>query len=365
MDAGLAERAGLRYAFNWDSPGFVRLVVRYPRGFLEVEWGRQLAHRPLYPTLGWLLYRPLRPLGRWVPEDWTRQVQELAGRGHQPEQWTGLDPGEVVVAWGALVAVNLTLCWLALWLVLGALRECFPPRLALCLTLIPAAHPDTVDYLLVPHTAAFDLLVPALVLFLASRAWPRGRSGLLPAAVLGLALLGKELVWALGNVAAEALRSARRDRRHILMPLLAAGPVALCAALVLQQGLPLEHWETWLLRRSVGLGVLDHLQAMGMGFLVPLATGATALLLLPRPAAPQAPLPAGLARHLALYAGCTAAFWCVVGYHPVRLSMTHFPWVVVLLGRILAARSRRPHLWALAALVGFAMLRGLGHFHWY
>src|SRR5215468_10575748 len=90
---------GVSYAFNADSALFARSVLRFPQGLWDCEACKVRILCPLYPALGRALFLPLSLRG-------------------------------LLVAWGALVVLNLALTWLSGLLVFHALRRVFPEGVA-------------------------------------------------------------------------------------------------------------------------------------------------------------------------------------------------------------------------------------------
>jgi hypothetical protein len=183
----------IEYAFNVDSGGFVYMAAAFPES-LATEMGAGRRMRPLYCALGWLLSRPLQPLRghlAFLPAGFLREGNASAVRPHTraTEPVTG---DELLLAWVALVAANFLLDWLALALVFWGLSGFFPTSVALALSLVPAFHFNTIDFVLVPHSEPFNILIPALAIA-ALRIFDAGGSGLGLAAGLGVALLGKAI----------------------------------------------------------------------------------------------------------------------------------------------------------------------------
>jgi hypothetical protein len=364
--------------------------VTFPRGFDDCPQGRARLMRPLYPAAGWLLYGALRPVAGLLPDRWAAQAAAIAARANHPEIWQGIDGRDLARAWAALVLLNLLLYGAALLLVHRALLALVDRPLALALASLPALHFNVVDFLLVPSTEPFNLLVAALALHAAAVTWARGRAGLGGAALLGLCQLGKGLAypvlswaWALGTrtgvsggpAESSPAPSRRRAGRVALALALFAAPALAYLAFVRALGLAVTYPETeqyrqvvWMLdyaregrwasipaRWADGLAwhALHVLQGFGPALIVALAA------LLRRGGRPAA-IPPAFLRHLVVYTATCAAFWCLVGYLQPRLAVGQLPAVVVLLGAAAARASDRPARWAWAAVALMAAARAAG-----
>lgn len=343
--------AGLSYAFNADSPAFARIVVRFPEGLWDCEQGRVRILRPLYPALGRLVYLPLLPLSGLIPDRWAARVSSLMNRANHPEIWAGMDARSVLLAWAALVIVNLGLAFLASLLTMGALARFLPTPEAFWLTPLMILHFNAVDFILVPHSEIFNLLVPALVLDALTRGSGSPQPARATAFLLGVAMLGKALAfpivsWLPGG-------TARRKAGLLGLFLL---PGALYMILLAATGLPLYNHEVSHYRQGIWMldwwregreaeiplrwarGLAEHAWNLARGFAIPLA--ATGLLLLFRMRRLSPSL--WLARPLLLYATCCGAFWILLGYDQPRLSILHYPWVLAAAGILARTRLERP-----------------------
>ena len=164
----------LNYRFNQDSGEYALLVVTFPHG-LKQHKTRTL--RPLYPGLGLLVYQPLRLLENLLPEKICPQAEVLTAKGGGDTVWKGVDMRDLVMAWTALIVVNVALYMIALVLILLSLRRVFSPSLALLLAMYPATQRNTIDYLLVPSTDVFNVLLPAIFLYTATVIWSKNATG--------------------------------------------------------------------------------------------------------------------------------------------------------------------------------------------
>ena len=202
----------LSYPYNTDSGEYAFLVVTFPHGLKEHE---ARALRPLYPGLAFLVYQPLRLLERWIPEKICRQAAVLTAEGGGASVWKGVDLRDMVTAWAALIVVNVVLYMTSLLLILSSLRRVFPPSLALLLTMVPATQRNAIDFLLVPATDVFNVLLPAIFLYTATALWSKKRGGLATALALGVGVLGKGVLYPFCNWLYEhlAVRDWRRGWR--------------------------------------------------------------------------------------------------------------------------------------------------------
>jgi hypothetical protein len=361
---------GVRYAFNADSALFARLVVQFPQGFWNSEQGKVRILRPLYPALGRCVYLPLMPLAHLIPESWAARVQKLKTQTNHPEIWAGVDERSLLVGWAALIAVNFAVCWSSAALTLHALARILPGPQAFCLALLVLFHFDAVDFILVPHSEVFNLLVPAVTLDALTRGMGRTEPARATVFLLGVLQLGKALVFPVVNW----LRG-RRPLEILLLLVLFALPGAVYAAVLTAAGLPLYNHEIVVYRQGVWMldyirenrageipwrwarGLVRHVANLALGFAVPFL--ASALLLL-RKARQTAPAP-WLLSPLLTYGLCCVAFWVLLGFDPPRMSIVHFPWVLVALGCVVSTRSARPVfvLTVVTALQVLSRLTGL------
>jgi hypothetical protein len=353
---------GVRYAFNADSALFARTVVRFPRGFWDCEQGKVRIMRPLYAALGRAVYLPLSATAPLLPESLTFRVRKLKEQTNHPEIWADVDERGLLVAWAALVVVNVAVTWSSGLLILRALARVFSRPSALGLALIALFHFDAVDFILVPHSEVFNLLVPAVTLDALVRGKGRPEPARGSALLLGSLMLGKALAFPILNW----LRGRTLREGALLLGLFAL-PAAAYFGLLFVTGLPLYNHEVVAYRQGIWMldfmvegrgpeipvrwarGLVAHLLNLARGFPVPLLAG-LALLLRRRPGRPS-PAP-WLVAPLVLYGLACLVFWVLLGYDPPRLSVLHFPWVLAGLGSLAATRSDRPArlLAAVAAL---------------
>lgn len=361
---------GIRYAFNADSAAFARIVVLFPQGLWDCEQGRVRILRPLYPALARLLYLPLSPLAPLVPGSLAARVRAIKAGANHPEIWVGVDDRALLLAWMALVALNLALYGLSSVLVMRALGRLFHPAEAFWLTLLAVFHGNAVDFILVPHAEAFNLLVPAVALDALTRGNGHPVPRRMTALLLGLLMLGKALAFPIVNW----LHGGWRGKAACLALFLL--PAAIYAVLLAATGLPLYNHEIAHYRQGVwmldwiregraaeiplrwAMGLAGHAANLVRGFAIPLLALAC---LLPRRSTPE-PSTTRLAGPLLVYALSCAAFWTLLGYDQPRLSILHFPWVLAALGTLAASRAPRPArlLAAVAVLHAAAGLAGLG-----
>ncbi len=363
------------YRFNADSPTYARTVVKFPEGLYDTEQGRTRILRPLYATLGWVVYTPLRLFHGAVPKSLSQSVSRMLIRANHPEIWQGMDSRNIVLAWAALIVVNVLLSWAGLLLVFRALSALFERRIALTLALLPAAHQSSVDFLFVPAAESFNLLIPAVFLYAAAVTWSRGRPGPVVSVVMGVLMLGKAIAYPFVSWLYEHIWRPRRappgedvgGGAKWMIPALVAGPGLLYLLLLwacdlsiyshAAQGYSRQFlWMSDYAREGRMLdipvrwatGLWQHLGYALQTFWVP---GAVVLFLLfKRRLHPEPMVPAGLRRHLILYAVAGVAFWCMAGYFQPRLTMTHFPALLVLLGAATVTRSRHPNRWISACV---------------
>ncbi len=338
------------YAFNADSAAFARIVVRFPEGFTETEAGRERILRPLYPALGRLAYTALRPLADRIPDAWLAGAGSLVTQATHRDWWAGIDLREIAAAWAGLVAVNLLLLWGGALLAHAAFSTLWPGAQAFWMTALLLVHFDVVDFVLVPHTEPFNLLVPALALWCIVRRIPETRV----AGVLGFLMLGKGIAFPLVNFLRPGPKKTTAALCWFALPGIAYLLFLACA------GLPAYNHETsgyrqfvWMLDEALAgnwggiparwaVGTLEETVNVAKGLWIPLA-GAAWLLARPCRAIPA--LPEGLARQAGLYATACLAFWVLAGYHAPRLSILYFPPVWILLGTGLARGTSAPGCW--------------------
>lgn len=223
----------IRYGFNADSPLFARLVVDFPHGLWDSEQGKIRILRPLYPALGYCVYLPMSPMASFVPASLTSRVQRLTSQSNHPEIWASVDPRRLVLAWAALVVVNVAISWLSAILTMVALARIFPVAEAFWLALLVVFHFNAIDFMLVPHSEVFNLLVPAVTLAALIHGKGRPEPARATAFLLGVLMLGKALVFPLVNW---LLR--RKPTEILLLLSLFALPGAVYSAVLYTAGLP-------------------------------------------------------------------------------------------------------------------------------
>ncbi len=368
----------LNYSYNGDCSEYVILVATFPGGFQQ---HKMRAIRPLYPALGFLVYEPLRALAPLLPADFCRRAGEVMAKNGGDQVWKGMDVRDVVLAWAALIIVDFGLCLASMVLIVQSLRRIFSPSAALLLAMYPALHRDTIDYLLVPSTEPFNLLLPAILLYTATVLWPAKRPGYLTALAIGLGMLGKGIAYVIANWLYEHLfiRSWRSGWRSALLCLaLFMIPAVVWLAILHAAGVPAYNHEATVYRHFVWmldyvregktadipwkwLAVLkSHSWGVVEDWAVPLAMCA---LLMFRRDVKTVRLDRDLIRHLVVYVLCGVAFWVVGGIPHHRLSICEYPAIVVLLGAIATRKLARPQpflaLGLLAQVVIFALVNTL------
>jgi hypothetical protein len=298
-----------------------------------------------------------------VPAALTARVHRLLETTKRQDMWAGIDERGLLLAWASLVAVNLVLTWLSACVIFRALERVFGGPAAFWLALVALFHFDAIDFVVVPHSEVFNLVVPAVMLEAFVRGRGRPEPARLTASLLGVLMLGKALAFPILNW----LRGRKPGELFVLTALFAL-PVAIYSALLKAFGLPLYNHEIvvfrqgvwmldWLregrgpeipLRWATNLGA--HLLHLALGFGVPLLA---CLVLLLRKARTAAPAP-WLGPPLVLYGLACAAFFVLLGHDPPRLSMLHFPWA---LGTLAATRTDRPGPWLAAVVLLQLVLR--------
>ena len=356
---------GVTYAFNVDSWDFAQYVVTFP-GRLAEEHGRTRRLRPLYIWLAWVVYQPLRPLGGLVPDRLAASVESRVRNNRNPSDFTRtVDVRQMIVAWAALVAVNLLVYWASLVLVFHALSPAFGRWPAFALTLIPLVHADAVSFVIVPHTECFNLLIPALFLR-ALAEWQAGREGLGVACVAGGAMLAKGMPYVLANWLLELAVLRRRLVAAAAAALLILAPAALYVLSLQTSGLPTESVEVshyrqfvWpadyvregnarLIPVKLASDLLTNVKLTVVAF-APVLGVAAALLV--RRRAGDYRLPRQVLLHLCVYGAACLVFWLMAGFFASRLTITYYPVAVYGFGALAAARSRRPEFWAAAVVL--------------
>ncbi len=407
------------YAYNADSADYVWLALRFPQG-LATERGKIRRMRPLYPFLGWAAYQPLRLLEPLVPARAEALLQAQLAESGSGAIWAGIRPRQIIMAWLGEVGVNFLLVWLALGLLFAGLRVVFARRVAFLLALLPGLHFNTIDFLLVPHTEAFNLLVPALLVWTIARwqtgEWERqraegagqigaleqvsapgreeegrppggarladaltstGNSGRAGAFALGVFLLGKALLYPIANWMYEAARTRRPGawRDLAVSLLLFAAPTLLYGALIKATGLAAYNHEIthyrqfiWMLDElkaghggdiphHLAFGLVTTLRQALLGFLAPyIVMGALIL----RRNRSNFALPALYGRHIGVYTLAGLAFWTLSGFYMTRLTLTLFPLPLFALGTLAIRKTDRPAVWLTAALILEALLHLAG-----
>lgn len=346
----------MTYAFNADSAAFARIVVRFPERFTETEAGRARLLRPLYPALGRLAYTVLRPVAERIPDAWLAGAKSLVTRATHRNWWAGIDLRDIAAAWAGLVAVNILLLWGGALLAYAAFSTLWPGTQAFWMTALLLVHFDVVDFVLVPHTEPFNLLVPALTLWCLVRGIPETRA----AGALGLLMLGKGIAFPLMNLLRPDPKKAAATLLWFALPGFTYLTFLTCA------GLPAYNHEiseyrqfVWMLDEAhaghlTGIpalwaaGFLEEAMNALKGLWIPLAGTAW---LLARPSRTVLALPQGLVRQAGLYAVACLVFWVLSGYHVPRLSILYFPPAWILLGTALARGTNAPKRWGAGLFV--------------
>jgi hypothetical protein len=347
----------LNYSFNPDSGEYALLVVKFPGGFKEYP-GRTA--RPGYPALGFLVYQPLRLLKPLIPDKLVQSVRSVEG---DASVWKGVDMRDVILAWVAMVVVNLLVYWLSLLLVLKSFAQIFAPAVALVLTFYLAVHRDTIAFLLIPNAECFNLLLPAIFLYTVTLVWPRKSSGNATALALGLGVLGKGILFPFGNWLYEHLmiRPWRSTWRTALICCLLFGLPMVCYwTLVRAAGLRFVNQDVDQYRYFVWMADYIHadrfLDIPGHwlhNLLVQFKNVATywtvalglCLVLLPWKGRTDFTIGKTLRAHLLVYAACGVAFMVAGGMWQARMSIFYYPTILVLLGALATRRLARPLPW--------------------
>ena len=380
------------YAFNADSALFAWTVITFPQG-LATETGSVRRSRPLYSALGWAFYQPLRVMRIFVPKEIAAKAATLARQSNTGEIWRNIDGRQIVLAFVALIGVNLFISGTALFLIFRALRASFEPRLALLLTLVPAVHSDAIDFYLVPHTEPFNLLIPALFLSVLA-AWSSGRDGFGWSTTLGVSMLAKPMPFMLLNWLVESVRLKRSSYvgHRNLPPTLPAGAVMLVLPTMLFLlfldiiRVPLNNYEevvhvplhsnegnqyrmfVWMLDAirahdpeaipvRIISGLVEHLRLSAIAFAIPLAI---CVVLLVVPKRRNFRLADEMWLHLVVYSCSCAIFWACSGYIWKRLTITEFPLVIYALGCLSMLRCKWPEWIVSGAVVGSILTRVFG-----
>jgi hypothetical protein len=351
----------LNYVYNGDSGGYALLVVKFPH--IYTKRGTQV-NRPLYTILGAAIYQPLRLLKPLIPKDVAERAQTLAKESALAEVWHGVDMRDLIMAWIALVIVNCAVAFASLWLFYLALSALFDRSAALALALYPLAQRGGIDAILSPHTSVFNLFIPAFFLYVAASVWPRRRSGVAAAAVLGVAMLGKVIVYPFCNWPYEYLivRPWRSGwKLAVLSGIAFATPTIIFRLFTRWMGMP-SGWDevdrnrfgVWIwdyLHEGQSAGLLlhwlhntqRHLLQAAESWAIPLLV--CVCLACCRTKNPLFTVPRHLKHHLIVYTLCGFGFWTWSGLIYQRLNVCYSPALVVLLGSLAVRKLQRPSLW--------------------
>jgi hypothetical protein len=366
----------LDYVYNSDSSEYAILVTTFPSGFKQHPI-RLL--RPLYPAIGFLVYQPLRALKPLLPADFCRRAADAMAKNGGEPVWKGMDVRDVVLAWAALIIVNFGLYMASLVLIVQSLRRVFAPHLASLLAMYPALHRNAIDFILVPAADPFNVLLPAIFLYTASVIWSEKRVGLETAFALGVGILGKGILYPIGNWAYEhlAVRNWREGWRvAILCGGLFAAPMLTYLALFLVPGMPDWRQDVNIQRDRSFLWMLDyfqegllveipmrwmssaatHLMQVVEGWAVPLCLG---LLVAFRTDRKSLVVQRNLCRHLLVYSASAAVFFVLGPFLYPRLSICYYPAVVVALGVVVVRRTAKPGACLLLGLIAQAIVFAL------
>src|SRR5262249_12361381 len=169
----------------------------------------------------------------FVPAALTARVHRLLETTKRQDMWAGIDERGLLVAWASLVVVNLVLTWLSAGVIFRALERVFGGPAAFWLALVALFHFDSIDFVVVPHSDIFDLVVPAVLLAALVRGRGRPEPARLTAWLLGVLMLGKALAFPILNW----LRG-RKPRELVVLMAVFALPVLLYSALLQAFRLP-------------------------------------------------------------------------------------------------------------------------------
>jgi hypothetical protein len=369
---------GVEYSWNPDSPAFARIVVRFPEEFVLTPGGRARILRPLYVAPGWILYNVAGPIIRpALPGPLVRKVRATMARANHPENWIGIDPEDLTVAWICLVGVNVLILVLSLILVYSALSVLFGSALSAALTATAATQVDFVRYVFVPHTEPFNILIPALFLFALVRRWMAGSTDGASALALGIAQLGKPIAFPAANWVVEPLRRFGSPgwKQSVKYLGLIAAPALVYVTTLIVLGLPpyspevSEHnqvvWMLDYIRQGDVFGLVGHFAGnlgkhLGQAayvFIAPIGTVAALYLFRGMGGVSRRlEMSEAIRFHAALYFVIGVLFWSSVGLMSARLTSVYYPLVILILGGLAHRLAVHPVRWVSAAIAGNVVL---------
>lgn len=155
---------GLSYVFNMDNTDFVRLVTKYPKGFLAGPIRTRL-NRPLYSTLVYPVYKLVLPFMA-LPQSFEKMIMKNMSHSVYPENWEGVTPRQVAASWLAHILLNLILMGIISMILLGAFEQLKFGVLAFPLAILPLVSTIFKNQVILPHTTIFNLLLPAIAFYL-------------------------------------------------------------------------------------------------------------------------------------------------------------------------------------------------------
>jgi len=356
----------LSYAFNADSPHLARLVVRFPNGFIETEQGMTRILRPLYPFLGWMVYRMIYPLKSIIPEKIIRKARVKMNAANHPELWMDVDASETMMAWASLIFVSMGIYWISLMLIYRALATLFSDELAFGLSVLPVIHFDTFNYCIVPHMEPFNMLVPALFLYALFYCWRKNMFAYRIGMIMGVCMLGKALIFPAMNWFFEGFYQNRKRVLIIGMSVIMIWfvPYALYVLYLYLNNFPIHNHEAVQFRQFVW--ILDYVKLGSWMNIINIflfglkeqclliMKGFPAVLifigcLLTLPKKTTFLIEGHVRNHLILYMVCCFGFWMFANWHKIMLTILYYPAFVILLGCLLSQKVKTPNraLWTM------------------
>jgi hypothetical protein len=328
------------------------------------------------------VYQLLRPLKYLIPEEIAQRASARAMESIEADLWKDVDMRDLIMAWASLVILQNLVYYTAFLLIFFALAAVFDQHIALVLTMYPAVQRDTIDFLLTPSPNMFDVLVPAIFLYTLAKLWSTKRSGVIAAFVVGISMLGKNIVFPFCNWLYEYLfvRPWRKSwKTALLAGILFVAPTLAYQCLLLLLKIPFYNHEIQAARQFIWiwdfisdgraayiplelLRVLGkHLLQFGEGWMIPLVFCATLACLKDKK---TFVLPPNMKRHLIVYVVCAAVFWVTAHNISSRYVFYYFPAVVVLMGVLATRKLARPVPWLvfgiIAILAEIAITNSLG-----
>ena len=245
-----------------DSPEYMRLVIKFPKGYDD---NNTRLNRPLYPLLAYPVYLLVRPVIK-LPENLHQMIIQKMADIKLKNAWANIQGTQILAAAISTIIINIILASLAVYFFLKGLEYGGTGGLKFYFAILIYFSFIFKNFVLIPHTLMFDLLIPAVLFFISMKSLNTNKKRekltliFIGAFIMGLLFLGKGL-WYSALVIMWLSIQNRHFKDILISILLLLLPTILYIAILYISNIPYYNYE--ITRHREGVWMFDSFKSAG------------------------------------------------------------------------------------------------------